>query len=962
MDRAPQGPELERLARAFRDNPKSAIFVPLALGYLAASRARDAMDVLTQGLEAYPDHTEGRLTLAKAHAALSQWKEAEQELVKVVKLDRYHQRAFSLLGEVLIRRTNYDVALKALQRAVDLDPTDDHAQMLLTRAKERRPLDAPAPAAATVKPKARPEFDDAATVIREPDFRGDHTEQEVTNHTAPTGAPAVGEFAQDPTTTQMPAPAEMRLRAEAAAADVAPIAPPRPSRQGPAVPTPPAVMRSEPVRPEPMRAEPVRPDPVRPEPVRPAPIPAPAPTPVATRQARPAPRRPNGAAPAPMADAGPVELPTLRDARADRPEEFLNALLGSGQAVDEIPDVIEDGVPAKRWGRGHARIFLWLWSGLGIATIAMAAYILLWFRARDAAVERHLDTARAKMFIGGATDFVLAEHEATAAVKRHPGNGPALATRAAARALAYYVYGTGEQPDIDTAIIASKRVLAPEDPKAEKVPPDAPGRRELAIAQMSFALARADRGLDRIEMNKLRPVLDEALRIWPNDQTLRWLDGMHHWANGDPAGARTAFQQADASGAGPPIARISLGDLDLDEGNSAAATAAYDAALSRVPGHPMAIAGRALATAEKPGGTQAQWQQALTEVAPASADVPGKRAEGWTRLAVASLYVRLGHKEQALTELEGAKQTGVAEARFLWRIALLQLAQGHYEDAYTSRQRITRRGAEPVLGLIDGELLLAAGRPDDALAALADVKGARAGIARARALLDTGKPSEAQQQLTAVLTVAADDPVAKGWSEVAKVAADPGSSSAALSALEKRVKDASPGANVLYGEALLARGDTSGARKAFEAAILEESPLQYRAHARLGQLALAAGKPADAEKSARAALAQSPGHIPSHSVLGRSLLAQNKLEEAAPELQLIQNTARATAEDELAFAAGLAATGQADAAKEALKRARDKGASEEAIKKVELSLADDGGGAAPAPAPKAPPKPRRRGR
>jgi tetratricopeptide (TPR) repeat protein len=199
--------------------------------------------------------------------------------------------------------------------------------------------------------------------------------------------------------------------------------------------------------------------------------------------------------------------------------------------------------------------------------------------------------------------------------------------------------------------------------------------------------------------------------------------------------------------------------------------------------------------------------------------------------------------------------------------------------------------------------------------------------------------------------------VAKGWSEVAKVAADPSSSGGAIAALEKRVKDGVPSANVLLGEALLAKGEPGAAKKAYETAILEESPLQYLAHARLAEMSMAAGKLEDAERSARAAMGQSPGHLPSHSILGRSLLAQNKLEEAAPELQLIQNTGRASAEDELAFAQGLAATGQLDAAKEALKRARVKGASEERVKQIEMGFAE-GDGAAPAPAPA--PAPRRR--
>src|SRR6266568_330412 len=143
--------ELDRLLAVFRANPKSTVFVALAQGYLASGRATEAIEVLTQGL-AYPDHADARLALARGYVLLHCWKEAENELVKVVKLDRYNQQGFSLLGEILIRRGNYDVAGKALQRAQDLDPTDDHTARLLERARIRRALDPPPPIPGETQP------------------------------------------------------------------------------------------------------------------------------------------------------------------------------------------------------------------------------------------------------------------------------------------------------------------------------------------------------------------------------------------------------------------------------------------------------------------------------------------------------------------------------------------------------------------------------------------------------------------------------------------------------------------------------------------------------------------------------------------------------------------------------------------------------------------------------------------
>src|SRR5215470_15430138 len=144
--------ELDRLLGVFRENPKSTVFISLAQGYLNVGRAAEAIDVLNQGLGNYPDHTEARLLLGRAFAVLHRWKEAEAELVKVVKLDRYNQAGFALLGEILVRRGNYDVASKALQRAIDLDPTDDKSQRVLERARIRRPLDPPPPIPGETQP------------------------------------------------------------------------------------------------------------------------------------------------------------------------------------------------------------------------------------------------------------------------------------------------------------------------------------------------------------------------------------------------------------------------------------------------------------------------------------------------------------------------------------------------------------------------------------------------------------------------------------------------------------------------------------------------------------------------------------------------------------------------------------------------------------------------------------------
>ena len=82
--------------------------------------------------------------LARAYASLHQWKEAQGELLRVVKVDRSNRLGFALLGEVLLRRNDYERAVPVLQHAQNLDPTSPQILSMLKRARAGQPLDAAA--------------------------------------------------------------------------------------------------------------------------------------------------------------------------------------------------------------------------------------------------------------------------------------------------------------------------------------------------------------------------------------------------------------------------------------------------------------------------------------------------------------------------------------------------------------------------------------------------------------------------------------------------------------------------------------------------------------------------------------------------------------------------------------------------------------------------------------------------
>src|SRR5437016_1016659 len=133
----PDPAELARLEQQLRETPRSTVYAEVADALLRAGRAADAVAVCQQGLVHHAEHVPGRLALASALVALGQYKEAQAELLKVVKLDRQCNDAFILLGEVLMHRGDFERAQAILAHAHELDPGDADVMELVKRARDR---------------------------------------------------------------------------------------------------------------------------------------------------------------------------------------------------------------------------------------------------------------------------------------------------------------------------------------------------------------------------------------------------------------------------------------------------------------------------------------------------------------------------------------------------------------------------------------------------------------------------------------------------------------------------------------------------------------------------------------------------------------------------------------------------------------------------------------------------------
>ena len=197
-DNRPTAQEIEELIDLVRRDPGSPAFIDLSEAYLSLGRPRDAVQTCNVGLDASPDSLEGRVMLARAFASLHQWKEAQGELLRVVKVDRSNRQGFALLGEVLLRRADFERAVPVLQHAQNLDPTSPHILNMLRRARAGQQLDPPPPVPTPVPPRGE-------TDNRQQMQRGGKPQLPRPGGGVPAAGPAMPTMAIDPAPAYNPA-------------------------------------------------------------------------------------------------------------------------------------------------------------------------------------------------------------------------------------------------------------------------------------------------------------------------------------------------------------------------------------------------------------------------------------------------------------------------------------------------------------------------------------------------------------------------------------------------------------------------------------------------------------------------------------------------------------------------------------------------------------------------------------
>jgi len=835
-DRRPTAQEIEELIDLVRRDPGSPAFIDLGEAYLSLGRPRDAIQVCNVGLDAAPDSLEGRVMLARAYAALHQWKEAQGELLRVVKVDRSNRTGFALLGEVLLRRSDFERAVPVLQHAQNLDPTSPQILTMLRRARAGQPLDAPPPIPSPVPPRG--ETNNGAEIQRSRGGSPSRSGKPMGPGPAPMMPVVPASSPVMPTMAIEPAPPPASFP-EASSGYAAPAA----SR----IPKPTA--------PPPMSVEGIRPR-------------------IVSGQ-----KQHNAAA------------ASLRQSAAVG-ETYLNDLLTGGLldvAGVRVPDEQYDLRPDRRWGRSTRRAFVFLFVVLVLGIGGSGTWYWWSEKQKSEAVARLQKDA--KHVLGEATFDNLSESlgKLTEALKKDNANELTFAYTVEVGGLASLLYGT-QTDEVDRA---HKSVV-------KDIGPGEAGWRELVIGKASLELSRLHKLEPRNaastlgEVNKL---LDEYLAKHQDDRWARWLKGRALLAAGERKAARAAFKTAGDGDAGLAVALIDQGDLSVDDGKLEEALALYKQATQKSKDHPLAVLGRSLGRAEASYEIDETIGE-LNDKFNASKLEPQHRAAAYRNLALALANISIEDYPKAAKSIaEATAGAPPGDPRFWARVAWVHYVLGDLKSAATARNKCAWYGTskaedDPTVQLVDAALDLAGGIPEKALDKATKIEGVRPRILRTYALLDLGKPKEALVELEEISKLGGQSVEAQILREQARMLAATDQERPAIAdELERlaRKTNGKLGRHAL-GVAWLAAGDAGKAKDPLTAAITDISetspnPLAYRTRTALAEIAIAQNDLVEAGKQLDAALAANSGYLPARAMMARALVRNKDPEKAATFLE-----------------------------------------------------------------------------
>jgi tetratricopeptide (TPR) repeat protein len=843
-DRRPTAQEIEELIDLVRRDPASPAFIDLGEAYLALGRPHDALQVGNIGLEAAPDNLEGRIMLARAFAALHQWKEAQGELLRVVKVDRSNRQGFALLGEVLLRRQDFERAVPVLQHAQNLDPTSPRILAMLKRARAGQPLDPAPPLPVPVPPRG--ETDNGHQIIRSRDRHSvsrsrppvPPSAMAPVAHAMPTMLPEPApDWRSEPATEHAPPPSF----AEASAG----IAHGGPGGRMTKSMGPPPTMSIEGVRPRIIE-----------------------------------PAKPQNAAAASLRQSAAVG------------ESYLNDLLTGGLldvAGVRVPDSDFDLRPDRRWGRSTRRAFIFLFVVLVLGIGGGGTWYWWTEKQKFESVARLQRESQAAIASGNYTDFDGCLLKLGEALEKDKTSLLTYAYFAACSGLEALLYGT----EVDRVNHALKI--------AREIKPDEPGGREVLIGRAAVELSRLGMGdgtqstlaevaqVAKSTLAEQRKALDAYAAKHSNDKWIDWLRGRAMLAAGERKAGRAMIKAASEGDDGLVVALIETADLLVDDGQLDDALAIYDKAAAKAKDHSLLVVGRSLARAE----ASVENEDTIGELSvKLPKDLPA-RLSAYRHLASSLANTGIESYPSAADALrKSIAQHPPIEPRFWARVAWAHYARGDLGGASTARARIvwfgqTKAEDDPPAQMVDAALLLASGLPEKALGLAEKLQGVRPQLLRAHAYLDLGKPKDALKEVNDVLKKAPENVEAQVLREQARMIGGEGKErNEATDALEKLARKVKSkiGRHAL-GIAHHTIGNRKDAQAQLEQAIAEitdesPNPLMYRTLTALAAILLENGDIAGAGKRLDEALKVNPGYFPTRALQAKVVLRNGEPDRA----------------------------------------------------------------------------------
>ncbi|HSK03731.1 MAG TPA: tetratricopeptide repeat protein, partial [Kofleriaceae bacterium] len=824
-DRRPSAQEIEELIDLVRRDPASPAFIDLGEAYLALGRPRDAIQVGNLGLQNVPDNLEGRVMLARAYASLHQWKEAQGELLRVVKVDRGNRVGFALLGEVLLRRNDYERAVPVLQHAQNLDPTSPAILSMLRRARAGQPLDPPPPIPQPVPPRgetANPQEiqrsrNAPATIPQKPGA----TPRGAGMAVVPTAAPAMPTMALEPAPPGMGMGPGLGMGPGMGAGPAAAGAPTLLADPGAGYPAAPA--HGQPHRSAPKTAPP----PMSVEGIRPR---------VISTQ-----KQQNAAA------------ASLRQSAAVG-ETYLNDLLTGGLldvAGVRVPDAEFDLRPDRRWGRSTRRAFIFLFVVLVLGIGGGGTWYWWNEQQKGEAVARLQRDAKRAIGHGeyGAYDPQDPESRGLeAAIGKL--NEALQIDKTNLLTFAYVVEVTGLEAllygkEVDRVERAIKAI-------EKDIQPGARGERELVIGKAAVGLARLyalDLQAGAALLVDIHKLLDGYIAKHESDKWAKWLKGRALLASGERKAAAGQLKVAGEGEDGLALALIDRADLLVDDGQLDEALDLYKKAHEKSKHHPLLVLGRALARAEAAVEDELVVPE-LNEKFNLSTIPP--RAEAYRHLALALANIKADEWKAAATSLAAAQVAGKApgEPRFWARVAWAYYLLGDLAKLGAARNKVfwfsKKAESDQTTMLVDAAALLGSGLPEPALELATKLAGPRPRALRVYANLDLGKYKDAKLEAEAMYKdapqlIEAEALQAQARMMAATTAAEREEHANTLDRVRKKARSKLP--RHALGVAWLAAGSVEKARPELELAITDVSeetpnPVAYRTLTALAEVAL----------------------------------------------------------------------------------------------------------------------------